>query len=228
MLQKAVILLTSILLFLGCGDNGTSTTVELTATSTSSKTGYATKNTSASTEISFVKTIGIHGTALDIALSDDGNFAYIASGDFGLQVLDISDPRHPKLINVLDTFGYVNHVEVANNTAYVSYIPQTWENYESVNAFDISNPYNPAYIGYYEGYANNDHQMDESESHIFYLADSVFYAVSKSDAQNYDQYRLYDPYAFARHNNYIFVANGRDGITVLQVGGSVVSKLVTL
>ncbi|MCH9813746.1 MAG: hypothetical protein K0U47_07360 [Epsilonproteobacteria bacterium] len=213
MLQKAIIIFTTVLLLLGCG-----TPVEEkkeTLSTTAESTNYSRTTT---TKINYITTLGLHGVALDIALSDDGNYAYIASGDYGLQIVNIKNPKHPELLEVVDTYGYVNHIEVINNIAYLSYAPQTWENYESINAFNITDPNNPKFLGYYEGYKSNNHQSDESESHIITLNDNTVYATSKRNQNIYDSYELYDPYALTIENNYIYVANGRDGLTVLKMG----------
>jgi len=230
-MKQLFLIFTSAILFLGCGGGNNTTHETLSTHSTTTITStYTTSNSTKLTSssqpyIEHITTVGIHGKALDIALSDNGDFAYIASGDFGLQVLDISNPQHPSLIGTYDAYGYVNHVEVIENVVYASYIAQTWEDYERINAYDITYPDDAQYLGYHEGYTSNDHQSVESDGYLYYLSNSSLYAVNKS-RNDYQSYSLYTPYALAVCNGYAFVANGRDGVTILKVKGSVTSTLV--
>jgi hypothetical protein len=232
-MKQLFIIFTSVLLFWGCGSNDKTTTEKLSAYSTSNVTITSTHSSSNSVEltssnqtyIEYITTVGMHGEALDIALSDDGNFAYVASGDFGLQVLDISNPQYPSLIGTYDAYGYVNHVEVIGNIVYASYIAQTWDDYERINAYDITYPDDAEYLGYYEGYTSNNHQSVESDGYLYYLSNGSLYTVNKS-RNDYQSYALYTPYSLSVCNGYAFVANGRDGITIFKVKGEITSTLV--
>jgi hypothetical protein len=223
--------LTSTLLFLGCSDNSSDKKIYQTDISDKpynenlsqkkdTNNNFRVTSDSISTDIEFVKTIGVNGNALDIALSDDGDFAYIASGDYGLQVLDVSNPSYPKLIGTYDAYGYVNHVEVIDNIVFVSYVATTWENYERLNAFDITYPYNVEYLGYYEGYKSNNHKFAQTPNLYYHLTDNAIFLTSKDDGREQNSYPLYDPYAFALSGGYIFVANGREGVTILKTEDS--------
>lgn len=50
----------------------------------------------------------------------EGNFAYIACGEGGLRVLNISDPRHPLVIGYIANQGISQSVEVVGNFAIVA------------------------------------------------------------------------------------------------------------
>ncbi len=219
--------LTLILLFLGCSDSNSDKKIYLTDISEKpynanvsqkkdTESNFRVTSSSINTDIEFVKTIGINGIALDISISNDGNFAYIASGDYGLQILDIQNPSYPKLIGTYDTYGYVNKVEVINNIAYISYVATTWDDYERLNAFDITHPYNIEYLGYYEGYKSSNHKFAETSNLYYHLTDNAIFLTSKYDGREQESYPLYDPYAFALSDGYIFVANGREGVTILK------------
>lgn len=56
--------------------------------------------------------------ANDIDVS--GNYAYVADGFAGLQVVDTSDKRNPRIVAALDTQGRADKVRVAGDLAYVS------------------------------------------------------------------------------------------------------------
>ena len=49
-----------------------------------------------------------------------GNKAYVADFMFGLQIIDISNPKAPVLLGSYDTPGYAQGVYVSGNTAYVA------------------------------------------------------------------------------------------------------------
>ncbi|MDD1458344.1 cadherin domain-containing protein, partial [Dolichospermum sp. ST_sed7] len=78
-----------------------------------------------------------------------GNYAYVADGDSGLQIIDISNPTTPTLKGNYDTSGLAYGVQVVGNYAYVA-------DYTSgLQIIDISNPTTPTLKGNYDtsGYA---------------------------------------------------------------------------
>ncbi len=226
-------ILTITSLFFGCGSSNGRISKKINTYSTDDETITSTYSNSASTEliksnqtyIEYITTIGINGEALDVALSDDGDYVYIASGDFGLQILDISNQEKPKLIGTYDAYGYVNHVEVIGNIVYASYIAQTWDDYERINAYDTTYPNNIQYLGHYEGYTSNNHQSVENDGYLYYLLNSSLYTVN-TNKNDYQSYSLYTPYAVAVCNGYAFIANGRDGVSIFKVKGGVTSTLI--
>ncbi|MDP6796866.1 MAG: hypothetical protein QGG33_03490, partial [Candidatus Krumholzibacteria bacterium] len=58
------------------------------------------------------------GTARSVAVS--GNYAYVADGYSGLQIVDVSDPAAPLIIGSVDTPDTAFGVAVAGNYAYVA------------------------------------------------------------------------------------------------------------
>ncbi|MFM6097474.1 MAG: DUF4347 domain-containing protein [Dolichospermum sp.] len=79
-----------------------------------------------------------------------GNYAYVADGDSGLQIIDISNPAAPTLKGNYDTSGNVWGVQVVGNYAYVA----DWTS--GLQIIDISNPTTPTLKGNYDtsGYAS--------------------------------------------------------------------------
>jgi hypothetical protein len=211
-MKKFIVFVLFLVVFISCG--GGSKLDKLDTWSAKEKFLATSSNSSHFSEIEFVSSLGLHGSALDINIPD-GDFAYIASGDYGLQVIDISDPYDPRLVKVYDTYGYVNHVEVIDDIAYVSFVAKTWDDYESVNAFDISDPYSAEYLGYYEGYSSNDHQYIEVDDGYIYISNQSIYT-SSFDGKYQDSYQLFTPNAFGVSNGYIYVANGTGGLTILK------------
>ena len=74
------------------------------------------------------------------AIAVAGNYAYLATAD-GLQLLDVSDPIHPIVVNLLTEPRWVQAVTVASDYAYV-----TASNGE-LTIIDITQPAHPTRIG---------------------------------------------------------------------------------
>ena len=90
----------------------------------------------------------ITGRELDVA--DSGDYAYIADGEDGFVVLDISNPAVPTKIGNYKTrctWG----VEISGNYAYIA----DWT--DGLVVFDISDPTAPTFAGHYftAGYAQD-------------------------------------------------------------------------
>lgn len=202
-------------LFVGCGSSASLSSNGTLTVSGSDDTVKSVSASNTTPELHYVKTVSIHGIAQDIVLSDDGNYAYIASGNY-LEVIDISNPQKAKLIGTYDTQGYVNRVAVIGTIVNVYYDPQTWDNYVSVEAYDMYDATDPEYLGYYEVQENNDHLYAQSDYFAYLIQDKYFYAINLNDNTLYDRYSLYEPYAFGVYGDYIFIANGHDGVTILQ------------
>ncbi len=165
-----------------------------------------------------VAALSTEGVALDIALSADGMFAYIAAGDAGLVVIDIRDPYNPAVVGLYDTQDYVNHVDVIDGKAFVAYKAQTWDSYTRVDAFDVRNPLALKYLGHYEGFGDKNHKVISQKGLVYYIDNEGFKIVRESDYRVVGRYDLFDTaYAFAMHDGFAYVANGRNGLTVLKI-----------
>lgn len=105
-------------------NNGHTATVQVTISSFSP------------TALSF---ISIPGFANNVDIS--GNFAYVAAGSTGLQVVDVSDRRAPRIVGSLDTPGNANDVRVVGNRAYIA------DGSAGLRIVDISNPASPVPLG---------------------------------------------------------------------------------
>ncbi len=75
----------------------------------------------------------------------DDNHAYIAEGDSGLQVVDISDPTDPDNVSDYDTPGIAVGVFVSGDYAYVADGGYN----QGLQVVDISDPENPTNASYY-------------------------------------------------------------------------------
>lgn len=82
--------------------------------------------------------------AEDVAVA--GNYAYIAAGPAGLQVVDISDPVSPKRVggcSTSATLGVANGVAASGHYAYVA------DGYAGLQVIDVSDPAAPRKVGGY-------------------------------------------------------------------------------
>jgi hypothetical protein len=105
-------------------NNGHTVTVQVTVSSFSP------------TALSF---ISIPGFANNVDIS--GNIAYVAAGSTGLQVVDVSDRRAPRIIGSLDTPGNANDVRVVGNRAYIA------DGSAGLRIIDITTPASPTLLG---------------------------------------------------------------------------------
>jgi hypothetical protein len=70
-----------------------------------------------------------------------GNYAYIAAGSTGLQVVDVSNKSSPVIVSSADTPGNAYDVRVVGNLAFIA------DGSFGLRIFDISNPLSPALAG---------------------------------------------------------------------------------
>jgi hypothetical protein len=177
-------------------------------------------------EIESVGYITTNGTVVDIALSDDGMVAYLASGESGLEVIDISIPESPRLIHSYNLQEYINYVEVENGRVYAANVYQRNEQYFKLYAFDTYNPYNPQYIGSSNAQSGVGHSRVKVGSYLYEVGQDGLAIHREYKSTYYPAGSYYIPgtsYAVAVKGNYIFIANGHDGLRVLRanVGGTV-------
>ena len=93
-------------------------------------------NTFSPTPLSFVP---IPGFANAVAVN--GNYAFVAAGASGLQVVNVTDRSHPLIVASLALPGNANDVALLSNRAYVA------AGSAGLHAVDISNPVAPVRLG---------------------------------------------------------------------------------
>ncbi|MGA1869956.1 MAG: MopE-related protein [bacterium] len=79
------------------------------------------------------------GSASGVYIEDTR--AYVADGNLGLQVIDVSDPQNPSIVGSCDTIGWALGVYVEGNAAYVA------DDDSGLQIIDISDPENPSIVG---------------------------------------------------------------------------------
>ena len=69
------------------------------------------------------------------------NFAYVADGSSGLQIIDVSNPANPFLLGEYDTPRFAESVSVAGSLAYVA-------DEAGLQIIEVSDPANPIPVSY--------------------------------------------------------------------------------
>src|SRR5437588_139041 len=88
------------------------------------------------TALSFI-TIPGFANSVDV----NGNFAYVAAGSAGLQVVNVNDRSHPTIAASLTLAGNVNDVKLLGNFAYVA------AGSAGLHVVDVTNPLAPVRVG---------------------------------------------------------------------------------
>jgi hypothetical protein len=147
------------------------------------------------------------GTAYGVVLS--GNYAYVADGSSGLQIIEISDPASPTFKGAYNTPGTAYGVALSGNYAYVADGITT----ENLQIIDISDPSNPTFKGSYD--TRYAYGVAVSGNYA-YVADGPegLKIIDISDPANptfsgaYDAGGVNQAYGVALSGNYAYVAYG--------------------
>jgi hypothetical protein len=89
-----------------------------------------------------LSSINIPGHANNVAVN--GNFAYVAAGSTGLQIVDVSDRTNPQVVSSVDTPGNANDVQLVGNLAFVA------DGSSGLQVIDVTKPLTPVLVGSYK------------------------------------------------------------------------------
>ena len=90
--------------------------------------------------------LGTPGTSYDVVVSN--GYAYIADGDSGFQIIDVSDPVNPIRTGGFDTPGHVEGIAISGNYLYVA------DGFQGIEVFDITSKNSPKRVGWNGGECN--------------------------------------------------------------------------
>ena len=82
-------------------------------------------------------------SALRVAISADGQFAYVAASYSGLQIFDVQEPTNATLVSIFDTNGRAEGVTLSAN-GQVAYIA---DDFYGLKVVDIKDPASPRFVG---------------------------------------------------------------------------------
>ncbi len=71
-----------------------------------------------------------------------GNYAYVACGEEGVQIININNPNSPAIVGEYDTPGQAKDIFIQGNNLFVA------DDKKSLQILDISNPTSPVYVGW--------------------------------------------------------------------------------
>ncbi len=147
-------------------------------------------------------------------------FAYVASNEAGLRVVDVTTPHHPRLLGSYDTPGYAKGVAVSGTHVYVA----DW--HRGLRVVDVSDPAHPQPVGSYDtfGFANDVALLGA----YAYVADvgSGLRIIDVSDPTNPQEVGAYAPSSLAvlgvtvsdsAGHPYAYLATQADGLLILDV-----------
>lgn len=146
-----------------------------------------------------------------------GNYGYLAIGNYGLDIFDVSQPVQPLHVGHLFDLGPINWVQVSGHTAFLA------EGNQGLQVYDLGDPAHPSWVGGHttQSYAR---RVDVAGQYAFVLANyqgpiEVF-DVSTPDKPvpaGYSSNTNYDARAVQVIGNRVFLAAGADGLRILEV-----------
>ena len=113
----------------------------------------------------YLGSVALQERGWDVAVS--GDYAYVASGLGGVRVIDISDPLNPAetgfYIQEYPEYSRAISIDISGDFAYVIYAAIISS---SILVIDISDPYNPRYVGNYPD-AGNGREIEVSGDYAY-------------------------------------------------------------
>jgi hypothetical protein len=170
--------------------------------------------TTANTQnVEYVGSYDTPGSANDIFVA--GDYAYVADGSSGLQIINISDPSIPTLTGSYDTQHYASGVFLVGNCAYVV------DDFAGLQIINISNPSSPTLVGSYDtpGFAFGVFVTGNNA----YVADDIcgLQIINISDPSSPTLVGSYDTpdcaFGVFVDSNYAYVADLGSGLQIIDI-----------
>jgi hypothetical protein len=145
-----------------------------------------------------------------------GPYAYVADWKAGLQVIDISDPKHPGMVDTCDTPGSARGVYVSGSYAYVA------DGGAGLQVIDISDPGHPGIAGQCDtpGYAWRGIHVAGTHAYVA-DGDAGLQVIDISDPGHPDIVGYCDTPGYAHGvyvvGSYAYVADGGLGLQVIDI-----------
>ncbi len=160
------------------------------------------------------------GLAMGIAVQ--GGYAYVAGGQGGVWIVDVSDPTSPTLAGRFEPSAswFTRRVAVSGNYAYVtSWVYGSTPPGQAIQILNVSDPAHPILVASYSGsYTLEDGVYVDGD--VLYYASGTLHIVDVSDPAHPTLLGSYEPvedaYDVRAADGYAFVAAGR-GLVVLDV-----------
>ena len=174
---------------------------------TYSKAGFDSLN------VRFVGSYDTPGCARGVYVS--GDYAYVADGEAGLRVIDVSDPQNPVEVGYYDTPGYAVDVYISGGYAYVA------AGYAGLRVIDVNDPSNPVEVGHYDT-PGCTYDVYVSGGYAYVAdEDSGLQVIDISDPQNPVEVGYYNTPGWALgvyvSGGYAYVADDWAGLRVIDI-----------
>ena len=99
-------------------------------------------------------------------LDVEGDYAYVAAGEAGLRIIDVSDPADAR--NISSFTGYVRRLDVMGDLAFIGELSGIHSDSRHILVLDVSDPVHPVEVGRY--------RMDDDVNAVFATEDYVYVA----------------------------------------------------
>ena len=149
-------------------------------------------------------------TPLRVTVS--GEYAFVAAGDTGFYIMDVSTPQKPLEIGHLD-LGDVKDIFISGEYAYVA---------SGSNGFSLVNISEPTKPFIVLSRVTEDASGIAGEENIVYLADGergvqIFDISRRQDPRRLSSFHDFPAYQLVLKDHLLYVATGKDGMKVLDV-----------
>ncbi len=152
----------------------------------------------------------------------EGTTAYVADEDDGLQIIDVSNPESPVIVNTVDTDGLALSVWVSGNFAYIA-------DYDyGVAVIDISDPLTASVV---HVIATSSDAFDVAvQGNYLYIGTDddleIWDINTPTAATNVNILPLADPDRIHLDGDYAYVADGSNGMAVVDISSPGLESVV--
>jgi|WetSurMetagenome_2_1015567.scaffolds.fasta_scaffold31156_2 hypothetical protein len=164
--------------------------------------------------------------ARNICMKSDSNFVFICGETSGLTSVDITDPYHPTIADILPiNTGSIAHIFIRGNSAYLSGMST------NLNIADISNPHNMTLISNWD----TNHEF----VHCSYVIKNIAYlstcycllVVDVTDEANpqllHEIYHCGDGYGICADNNHLYMGDMTRGLVIFDITNNANPEIVS-
>lgn len=168
---------------------------------------------------SVISTFQTDFPAINICIID--SIVYVASGQNGLNIIDISNPSNMKLLGSYDTMEWVNSVFVVDGIAYLA------NNFAGLIIIDVADPEHPVKLAEFKHDAEVLYKHVVVQGPIAYVADHFdgLIIVDISNPKNPAQLGSYNNRGQANHveisNDIVYLSDGDRGLQLIDVSNPI-------
>jgi hypothetical protein len=154
-----------------------------------------------------------------------GNLAYLANGQSGMKIIDISSTFYPEITGSIETPGYAWGLTVSGDYAYIA-----CDSF-GVVVVDIKDPFKPKIIGNID--TPNSARNVAIVNNILYVADGYngLYIIDISTPDSPDYHSLIETQGFAKDvfvkGDMLYLADGSNGLQLFDISNPLTPTFMT-